>query len=35
MNDSNADDEECVANIKENQFIMPNRYINLDSLLKF
>jgi len=35
INDSNDDDEECVANINENQLIIPNRYINFDNLLKF
>jgi hypothetical protein len=35
MNEDNEDDEECVANIRENQLIIPNKYINFDSLLKF
>ncbi len=35
INDNNDDDEECVANINENQFTIPNRYINFDNLLKF
>ena len=35
IDDSNDDDEECVANINGNQFIVPHGYINFDDLLKF
>jgi|TARA_B110000240_G_C13095441_1_gene281901 hypothetical protein len=35
MNDNKDEDEECVASINENQFIIPKKYISFDSLLKF
>ena len=35
INESNDEDEECVANINENQLIIPNTLITFDNLLKF